>query len=102
MHIGPGDRRRRSRQARVHKIKRSEGLLRRQRHFILEKLIGQSDKAAALAAGYSLSTAENTKQKIWVRPGVHAEFERLKRAMMESLVKTMSSKSAAVDSATVS
>jgi hypothetical protein len=50
----------------------------RQRHFILEKLFGVSDKDAALFAGYSLSIAENTKQKIWSRPGVRKEFERLR------------------------
>jgi hypothetical protein len=34
-----------------------DGLTRRQRIFVLEKLVGQSDKDAALAAGYSLSVA---------------------------------------------
>lgn len=52
------------------------GLTRRQRHFILEKLLGNSDKDAALLAGYSLSVAENTKQRIW-KPVVRSEFERL-------------------------
>jgi hypothetical protein len=64
---------------------RSEGLLRRQRHFILEKLIGQTDKDAALAAGYSLTVAANTKQKLWSKPGVRKEFERLKRIMIDLL-----------------
>jgi hypothetical protein len=48
--------------------KRSElrnGLTRRQRTFVLEKLAGLNDKDAALSAGYSLSVAENTKQRIW-------------------------------------
>jgi hypothetical protein len=36
-----------------------------------------NDKDAAIAAGYSLSVAENTKQRVW-KPRVHAEFERLK------------------------
>jgi hypothetical protein len=40
-------------------------LTRRQRTFILEKLVGLNDKDAALSAGYSLSVAENTKQRIW-------------------------------------
>jgi hypothetical protein len=40
-------------------------LSRRQRAFIREKLFGLNDKDAALAAGYSLSVAKNTKQKIW-------------------------------------
>ena len=52
-------------------------LLRRQRHFILEKLVGQTDKDAAIAAGYSMWIATNTKQKIWARPGVREEYERL-------------------------
>lgn len=53
------------------------GLTRRQRAFILEKLVGLNDKDAALAAGYSLSVAENTKQRIW-KPRVRAEWERLR------------------------
>lgn len=56
---------------------------RQQRHFILEKLVGQSDKAAALAAGYTEQMAANTKQKIWARPGVREEYERLKGAIVE-------------------
>ena len=59
--------------------KRSElrnGLTRRQRTFVLEKLVGLNDKNAALAAGYSLSVAENTKQRIWNRR-VQEEFDRL-------------------------
>jgi hypothetical protein len=46
--------------------------------FCSRKLIGLNDKGAALAAGYSLSVAENTKQKIWAKPGVQEQFERLK------------------------
>jgi hypothetical protein len=60
--------------------KRSElrnGLTARQRVFILEKLVGLNDKDAALAAGYSESVAENTKQRIW-KPRVREEFERLR------------------------
>ncbi len=59
--------------------KRSElrsGLTRRQRTFVLEKLVGLNDKNAAPAAGYSLCVAENTKQRIWNRQ-VREEFERL-------------------------
>jgi hypothetical protein len=40
-------------------------------------LVGLNDKDAAIAAGYTLSMAENTKQKIW-KPRVRAEFQRLK------------------------
>jgi hypothetical protein len=67
--------------------KRSElrnGLTCRQRMFILEKLVGRSDKDAALSAGYSLSVAENTKQRIW-KPPVRAEFEQLRRGFGGSL-----------------
>ena len=53
-----------------------QGLTRRQRHFILEKIVGMNDKDAALLAGYSLGIARNTKRKIWT-PGVRAEFARL-------------------------
>jgi hypothetical protein len=62
------------------KAKRSDlrnGLTRRQRTFVLEKLVGLNDKDAALSAGYSLSVAENTKQRIW-KPRVRAEWERLR------------------------
>ena len=47
-------------------------------HFLLEKLCGHSDKDAALLAGYSLSVAENTKQRVW-KPVVRGEFERLSK-----------------------
>jgi phage terminase small subunit len=45
---------------------------------VREKVLGLNDKEAALAAGYTLSVAENTKQKIWAKPQVRAEFERLR------------------------
>jgi hypothetical protein len=67
--------------------KRSElrnGLTARQRVFILEKLVGLSDKDAALAAGYSLSVAENTKQRIW-KPRVREEFERLRLSKIDGI-----------------
>jgi len=68
----------------LRKLKKADrGLLRRQRHFILEKLVGKSDKDAALAAGYSLWIATNTKQKIWAKPGVREEYERLKSDIVE-------------------
>jgi phage terminase small subunit len=47
-----------------------------QRLFLLGKLEGLNDKDAALAAGYSLSVSENTKQRIW-KPRVRQEFARL-------------------------
>lgn len=59
-------------------------LTRRQRHFVLEKLLGHCDKDAALLAGYSLSVAENTKQRVW-KPIVRAEFERLQSEPASSL-----------------
>jgi hypothetical protein len=52
------------------------GLTDMQRLFLFGKLGGLNDKEAALAAGYSLSVAENTKQRIW-KPRVREEFERL-------------------------
>lgn len=54
------------------------GLTDLQRLFLFGKLSGLNDKDAAIAAGYSVSVAENTKQRIW-KPRVRAEFERLKR-----------------------
>jgi hypothetical protein len=62
------------------------GLTRRQRIFILEKLVGLNDKNAALAAGYSLSVAENTKQRIW-NPFVRQEFERLKSELASRIAR---------------
>jgi hypothetical protein len=52
------------------------GLTDMQRLFLFGKLSGLNDKDAACAAGYSVSVAENTKQRIW-KPRVRAEFERL-------------------------
>ena len=57
------------------------GRTREERTFILEKLAGLNDKDAALAAGFTLSMAENTKQKIWSRPGLREEFEQLQEAL---------------------
>jgi len=45
--------------------------------FLFGKLSGLNDKNAALAAGYALSVAENTKQRIW-KPQVMAEYNRIK------------------------
>jgi hypothetical protein len=56
------------------------GLTDMQRLFLLGKLSGLNDKDAALAAGYSLSVAQNTKQRIW-KSRVRAEFERLQRGL---------------------
>jgi hypothetical protein len=61
------------------------GLTRRQRIFVLEKLVGLSDKDAALAAGYSLSVSENTKQRIW-KPRVRNEWERLRSVVANRLL----------------
>jgi hypothetical protein len=71
------------------KTKRSDlrnGLTRRQLTFILEKLVGLNDKDAALSAGYSLSVAENTKQRIW-KPRVRAEWERLRCEVTAGLLR---------------
>jgi phage terminase small subunit len=54
----------------------------RQRGFLREKILGSNDKEAALAAGYSPSVAKNTKQKIWARPEVKDEYERLKQRFL--------------------
>jgi phage terminase small subunit len=62
-------------------VSRSDEITRLQRTFLLEKLVGLNDKDAALAAGYSLSVAENTKQKIWAKRGIKEEFDRLKAAV---------------------
>jgi len=56
-----------------------KGLTDRQRLFLFGKLSGLNDKDAAIAAGYSVSVAENTKQRIW-KPRVRAEYERITRA----------------------
>jgi hypothetical protein len=56
------------------------GLTDMQRLFLFGKLNGLNDKDAAIAAGYSVSVAENTRQRIW-KPRVRAEFERLQRGL---------------------
>ena len=60
---------------------------RRERTFLLEKLVGLSDRRAAIAAGYSLSMANNTKQKIWSRPNMLEEMEALKLAAARQLIQ---------------
>ena len=64
-------------------------LTRRHRAFLSGKIVGLSDREAALDAGYSFSMAENTKVKIWAKPHVQAEFERLKFARQEWSSPTM-------------
>jgi len=54
------------------------GLTDRQRLFLFGKLSGLNDKDAAIAAGYSVSVAENTKQRVW-KPDVRAEYQRIMR-----------------------
>ena len=67
------------------KSDRPASLSRRQLAFIHHKILyGMNDKEAALAAGYALSVAQNTLQKIWAKPGVRAEFERLKSRFQAS------------------
>jgi phage terminase small subunit len=65
------------RSRRPRKTVRIRGLTRKQHAFLREKVFGLNDKEAALAAGYSLSVAENTKQKIWAQPEIRSQFERL-------------------------
>jgi len=69
-----------SRRSSRKKAVRIRGLTRKQHAFIREKVLGMNDKDAALAAGYSLPVAENTKQKIW-KPRVREEFERLNESL---------------------
>ena len=57
-----------------------DGIVGSKRIFLLEKSVGLNDKAAALAAGYSLSVSENTKQRIW-KTRVRNEWDRLRRAV---------------------
>ena len=76
--VKTGDRRRTTNKQRSDVLR---GLSSRQRAFIREKLFGLTDKAAALLAGYSLSVAENTKQKIWAKPRVREEYESLRQRL---------------------
>jgi hypothetical protein len=67
------------------KMRRSElrnGLTEMQRLFLFGKLGGLNDKDAALAAGYSESVAENTKQRIW-KPRVCEEFQLLQGSLRD-------------------
>ena len=60
---------------------RTRGLSRRQRAFVCAKIAGLNDLEAAVTAGYAPSTARNTRQKLWSRPGVRAEFESLRERL---------------------
>lgn len=64
---------------------RTRGLSRRQRAFLREKVLGLKDEEAALAAGYALSVARNTKLKLWSKPQVRDEFESLKHRLRTAL-----------------
>jgi DNA-directed RNA polymerase specialized sigma24 family protein len=61
------------------------GLTDMQRLFLFGKLSGLNDKEVALAAGYSVSVAENTKQRIW-KPRVRNEWERLRSVVANRLL----------------
>jgi hypothetical protein len=74
------------------------GLTYRQRVFLLEKLVGLNDKDAALAAGYSLSVAENTKKRIW-KPRVRSEWKRLRREVATRILRESAEKGASDESA---
>ncbi len=52
----------------------------KQQLFLFGKLGGLNEKDAVLAAGYSLSVADNTKQRIW-KPQVQTEYERVRRTL---------------------
>ena len=62
------------------------GLTDMQRLFLCGKLNGLHDEDAAIAAGYSPSVAENTKQSIW-KPRVRAELERLQRGLQNGKLR---------------
>jgi hypothetical protein len=57
------------------------------RLFLFGKLSGLNDKDAAIAAGYSLSVSENTKQRVW-KPRVRVEYGRIRSALF-SLAKEL-------------
>jgi hypothetical protein len=72
-----------------HRSELRAGLTDMQRLFLFGKLSGLNDKDAALAAGYSPSVAENTKQRIW-KEQVRAEYDRVTaqlNAQTESRIK---------------
>jgi hypothetical protein len=66
------------------RMKLRRGLTHMQRLFLYGKLGGLNDKDAALAAGYSLSVAKNTRQKIW-KPRVADEFASIKCHLSNSI-----------------
>jgi hypothetical protein len=78
---------------RRHELK--NGLTDMQRLFLLGKLEGLNDKDAALAAGYSLSVSENTKQRIW-KPKVREEFARLTSIVGLSRIESSGLRSSAL------
>jgi hypothetical protein len=63
-----------------------KGLTDMRRLFLFGKLSGLNNKDAAIAAGYSVSVAENTKQRIW-KPRVRCEFERQRRDLADTLLR---------------
>ena len=65
------------------RLELTNGLTVMQRLFLFGKLGGLNDKDAAIAAGYSVSVAENTKQRVW-KPRVRAEFERLRHGPQDA------------------
>jgi phage terminase small subunit len=83
-------RRARRKKCREESVVRIGGLTLKQHAFVREKILGMSDKDAALAAGYATSVAKNTKEKIWSVPEVAAEFERLKSVFLEVWKKLIS------------
>jgi hypothetical protein len=73
------------------RLRLRHGLTNMQRLFLFGKLSGLNDKDAALAAGYSLSVAENTRQKIW-KPRLVDEFIQVKSRLSPPIPSRASEK----------
>lgn len=71
---------------RIRKADRA-GISARAKKFIVEKVKGKTDYAAARAAGFAESTSRNTKQRIWAQTGVQALFRKsLRKAIIPKLI----------------
>jgi hypothetical protein len=81
------------------RMKLRRGLTHMQRLFLYGKLSGLNDKDAALAAGYSLSVAENTRQKIW-KPSLVDEFSQVKSRLSPPIPSRASTNESAVPAPT--
>ena len=95
----------RTKTAEIEKMGRNEKVESQKRSYLsptgirIGETLGLNDRDAALAAGYSLSVAQNTKQRIW-KPQVRAEWERLRSEFAANTASVAENKSISLDKIT--